>query len=147
MKSQFFMLLFIYQFITVNMNAQWQAADCEPFRFAVIADVQYCACQPNGTRFYQNSKMKLATCVDTLNTKKLDFVTNLGDVVDHDFASFDSILPLFSKLSVPLYPVLGNHEYQNMNCEQQPLVHTRLGMSARYYDFVVKKWRFIGKLH
>jgi len=127
----------------LQLFAQWTGTDCESFKFGIVTDVQYCPCPTSGTKFYANSPSKLSICFDSLNTKNLEFIVHLGDVVDRDFVNFDVILPVFARATVPLYHVLGNHEYQNMNCEQQPLVHTKLGMNSKYYDFTIKKWRFI----
>ncbi len=41
--------------------------------FGIIADVQYCECVPQGTRFYSNSLKKLAECTRDFNARELRY--------------------------------------------------------------------------
>ncbi|MEZ4774246.1 MAG: metallophosphoesterase [Bacteroidia bacterium] len=112
------------------------------FSFGVIADVQYCDCDTKGSRFYRLSPAKLDSSVAVLATKELSFVVHLGDVIDRDYRSFDTILPIFDRLDTPVYFVLGNHEFSVDDGEKEK-VPGRLGLEKRYYDYTVQNWRFI----
>ncbi len=111
------------------------------FSFGAIADCQYCDC--DGTRRqYRLSPEKLMNCVEDLNTKELNHVVHLGDFIDKDWKSFDVLLPIISGLEAPMRHVLGNHDFSVAD-EFKDQVPKRLGLTDRYYDFAVGKWRFL----
>lgn len=110
--------------------------------FGVTADPQYCDCDTRGSRHYRASPDKLSACVNAMNSMDLDFVINLGDFIDRDFASFDRLMPIWQALKHPRYQVLGNHDYEVAE-DKKALVSERLGMSSTRYDFALPGWRFI----
>ncbi len=112
------------------------------FSFGAIADCQYCNTDDGGTRKYRLSVKKLQSCVDHLNTLELAFVTHLGDFIDKDFESFDTVGPIFAQLKAPRYHVLGNHDFSVADDRKHDVV-AKLGMAAKYYDFQVKGWRYV----
>lgn len=122
------------------MNAS--AADADTFQFGVIADCQYCSDPGTGLRKYSMSVEKLAQCVDHLNTLNLKYVVHLGDFIDRDFESFNVVGPIFDRLEAPKYHVLGNHDFSVAD-EKKEAVPQKLGLSSRYYDFLVNRWRFV----
>lgn len=118
------------------------AAEPTSFTFGAIADCQYCDADTGGVREYRMSPEKLQAAVNDLNTKDLEFTVHLGDFIDKDWESFDVVGPIYKQLKMPAYHVLGNHDYSVAD-DKKALVHRRLGMPARYYDFVVHGWRFV----
>lgn len=112
------------------------------FSFGVMADVQYCDCEQAGTRHYRSSPGKLQEAVDTFNTKDIAFVVSLGDFIDRNFSSFDTLNQITSRLKVPLHHVIGNHDY-SVETVYQDEVPEVLGLKKRYYDFSKSGWRFI----
>jgi manganese-dependent ADP-ribose/CDP-alcohol diphosphatase len=80
--------------------------------------------------------------VADFNTMDLDFVTHLGDFIDRDFKNFDVLNPIFDKLTVPKYHVLGNHDFSVADHLKKD-VPAKLGMPAKYYDYEVKGWRYV----
>ena len=110
--------------------------------FGVIADCQYCDCPSSTQRFYRNSPAKLESCVRELNQHSLDFVVHLGDYIDKDFASFDTLQPVIAQLRAPLRQVLGNHDFSVAESLKRK-VPKRMGLSNRFYSFTIKGWRFI----
>jgi len=119
-----------------------QDVEMPVFSFGLIADVQYANVEPAGTRFYRESLEKLKACVEDLNTHDLDFVIQVGDLIDRDFASFDDLLPIYKKLNAPRYHVLGNHDYA-VSENRLTDVPKRLGLKRRHYDFAIGSWRFV----
>ncbi|MCC6144340.1 MAG: metallophosphoesterase, partial [Candidatus Hydrogenedentes bacterium] len=111
-------------------------------RFGVFADVQYCDCDPGPTRYYREALGKAEACVSAFNAQDLAFVVHLGDAIDRDFVSFDTIVPVFSGLKATGYQVLGNHDYA-VDAEKKAEVHARLGMPDRWYAFIHGDWRFV----
>jgi len=112
-------------------------------KIGVFADCQYCNCETAGTRFYRNSLEKLEECINQFNqNKKIDFVVGLGDIIDRDFASFDSVNAILSKSKNEVYQVIGNHdlEVEKMFLEQVP---SKLNLEKTWYAFNKKGWHFI----
>ena len=112
------------------------------FRFGVVADCQYADVQSQGVREYALSDKKLKSCVEHLNVLDLRYVVSLGDLIDRNFQSFDTVLPIVRDLEMPVYHVLGNHDYSVAD-KWKAEIPGKLGMPSRYYDFEVDDWRFV----
>lgn len=110
--------------------------------FGVIADCQYCDCPSTTQRFYRNSPRKLEACIAEFNKNELDFAVHLGDYIDKDFRSFDTLQPIIDQLKAPLKQVLGNHDFSVVESLKRK-VPKRMGLSRRYYSFKIRNWRFI----
>lgn len=122
------------------MNNKMASAQVE---FGVFADCQYCNCETVGSRFYKNSVSKLETCIQTFNkNRNLSFIVGLGDFIDRDFSSYDTILPLLKSSEKEIYQVLGNHDFEvektNFN-----KVAEKLNLTKTYYSFTKNGWQFI----
>jgi manganese-dependent ADP-ribose/CDP-alcohol diphosphatase len=114
-----------------------------PIVFAAIADVQYCDCEPKGTRFYRESVWKLREAMQWIARVETDFIISVGDIIDRDFASYATILPeYFAGSDGDRYSVLGNHDWK-VEQEDQELVLGTLGLESRYDCFGVDGWRFL----
>ena len=109
--------------------------------FGIVADLQYCDSPPTINRYYRKSPKKLQNAIDEFNRNQLDFVINLGDLIDQKWQSYDGILPLFDTIKAPVFHVLGNHDYE-VDEQYKPEVHKKL-ITQKYYDFSVENWRFI----
>ncbi len=107
--------------------------------FGVIADIQYADQDTASGRHFRASLTRLDECVADVNSHDLTFTIQLGDLIDRDAASFDRILPVFDRLAMPRYHVLGNHDFP-MPREQ---VLSKLGLEAAYYSFSYDGWRFV----
>lgn len=112
------------------------------FSFGVIADIQYCECVPLGTRFYSNSLNKLEDSIRDFNARDMSFVIQLGDLIDKDIESFESVLTVLNKIKAKKYNVLGNHDY-NVDDEEKENVPEKIGLVSRYYEFISNGWRMI----
>ena len=110
--------------------------------FGVIADCQYCDCPSTTQRFYRKSPHKLQACVTEFNKHELAFAVHLGDYIDKDFASFDTLQPIIDQLRAPLRQVLGNHDF-SVDEQLKRKVPKRMGLARRYYSFTIEDWRFI----
>ena len=119
--------------------------DVPQFRFGVIADVQYCACEPSSAmnRYYAQSTDKLAEALKTFAQHDLRFILDLGDLIDRDFNSFDTILPVYDAAQVPVHRVLGNHDYA-VNVSHLEEIPRQLGLDpAGYYAVDYDHWRLV----
>jgi len=112
------------------------------FSFGIIADCQYHNEEGSGVRKYARSKEKLESCVTHFNSLDLTYSIHLGDFIDRDYESFDVVVPIYSKLKMPKYHVLGNHDFV-VSGDKRSEVHKKMGMPSKYYDFSVKGWRFV----
>lgn len=110
----------------------------------LIADPQYADQESRGKRHYRESLWKLQEAIDTFNLRQVDFVQTLGDVIDKNWASFDSILPIYANLDPKIdhYHLLGNHDFSYDSVHFTHLVE-RLNMPDRYYSYTLNNWRFI----
>jgi manganese-dependent ADP-ribose/CDP-alcohol diphosphatase len=112
------------------------------FQFGIIADCQYCDIEREGIRYHALSESKLNKSVKHLNRYDPEFVVNLGDLIDRDYESFDVVLPIIARINSPVYHVLGNHDFFVAESLKEQIPE-KIGMASRYYDFVLKGWRFI----
>jgi manganese-dependent ADP-ribose/CDP-alcohol diphosphatase len=111
-------------------------------RIGILTDNQYCNCPDNGKRFYRSSLAKLDNCISAFNSLKLDAVFNLGDLIDHDYGSYDSVLTRYGKIRAPFYIALGNHDYM-IKKSYRPGLMDRLGMKAGYYTVALGNWTMV----
>ena len=141
LKNRF--LKFIFLFSLTAFVFSFGRSETKPiFSFGIIADVQYCECAPVGTRFYSNSLNKLAESIMNFNARDMSFVIQLGDLIDKDIESIESVLPVFNKIKAKKYNVLGNHDY-NVDEKEKENVHEKIGLVSRYYTFGSNGWRMI----
>jgi len=116
--------------------------DIKPVRVGILTDCQYCNCSVSGPRNYILSLSKLDSCVDVFNLLSLDAIFHLGDMIDHNYSSFDSVIPRFQQFQPIVHLVLGNHDYM-IKKQFKPGLLDRLGMKEGYYVVNLSNWRFI----
>ena len=110
--------------------------------FGVLADAQFAASPASGSRSYDRSWLKVRNALDVFNGRGVRFVVHLGDLIDHDAASYDLILGAFAHSRAPVRYVLGNHDL-DVAPELRAGVLSRLGIGRGYYAFPEGGWRFI----
>ncbi|MBU2907279.1 metallophosphoesterase [Arenibacter algicola] len=119
-----------------------KAGSNQDLAIGIVADCQYCHCESTPSRFYKNSPVKLQNAVDSLNSSPLDYAIHLGDFIDRDFSSFDTVGPIWNTLKTKKFQVLGNHDFSVAD-SLKPLVPNKMNLKQRYYSFVEQNWRFI----
>ena len=112
------------------------------FKIGVIADCQYCNCDIKWDRYYKKAPQRLKEAVATLNKDSLNYTIHLGDFIDKDYTSLDSILPTWETLTSKPYHVLGNHDFEVQDSLKEKVLE-KLNIKKRYYSFVENDWRFI----
>jgi manganese-dependent ADP-ribose/CDP-alcohol diphosphatase len=110
-------------------------------RFGLMADIQYCDCDTKGSRYYRNSLAKLEAAVDDFNAHQVEFVLNLGDLVDRNHEDLDAVTDRQRMLKARIYNVLGNHDYEGVDSNKK--LYKKLGLPSDYFSFEEKGWRFI----
>jgi manganese-dependent ADP-ribose/CDP-alcohol diphosphatase len=113
-------------------------------KIGLVADPQYANQPTRGKRYYKESLWKIEEAVDTFNYKNVDFVQSLGDIIDIEWGSYDSILPIYKKLNpdIKSYQLLGNHDFSIDSTHLSGLLE-KLSMPNYYYSYSKKGWRFI----
>ena len=113
-------------------------------KIGLVADPQYADKPTQGLRHYKQSLLKLEEAIDTFNIQHVDFVQNLGDIIDEEWDSFDTILPIYNKLkpTIENYHLLGNHDFSVDSTHLSGLLE-KLSMPDYYYSYSKQGWRFI----
>jgi len=110
--------------------------------FGVVADIQYADADKKGNRDYRNTLSKLEKCVTEFNSHDLDFVINLGDMIDHDYISYDKPLAILGNLKASLHNVIGNHDFE-VDDQFKDQIRKRLKNKTGYFDFELGDILFI----
>jgi|TARA_B110000238_G_C16000891_1_gene384403 manganese-dependent ADP-ribose/CDP-alcohol diphosphatase len=132
-------LLFLLGFLAIIACKETKKMS---FKIGIISDCQYCDCTVKWNRHYKKAPHRLEQAIKTLNKDTLNYTIHLGDFIDKDFKSLDSVLPLWKKLKSKSYHVLGNHDFE-VKDSLKTVVISRLDLQNRYYSFIEKDWRFI----
>jgi len=80
--------------------------------------------------------------VDYLNRENPELVINLGDLIEVDFNNYQAIIPELNKLNMPVYHVLGNHDYE-INESKKDSLYNIFNLERGYYDISKAGWKFI----
>jgi len=140
-------ILFLYSFIVTQPPALMSIKDNQQtdqviLSFGVIADVQYCEGKSYGSRFFRNSLSKLDEAINDLNNIDVDFIVNLGDLIDRDFKSYEPIMQILEKSDNRIFHVLGNHDF-TVKPKYRNNVRDILTGEETYYSFAKWGFRFI----
>ena len=113
-------------------------------KIGLVADPQYADKPAKGKRYYKESLWKLKEAIVTFNDNSVDFVQNLGDIIDVEWNSYDSIIPIYQNLKSDIqnYHLIGNHDFAVDSIHLANLLEV-LSMPDYYYSYVKKEWRFI----
>jgi len=130
--------------LPLHRSSTAQVADAEKALFSVglVADAQYADAEPRGIRYYRNSIPKLDAAAKAINEAQVNFSIHLGDLIDHDFSSFDDILEPLRTLEKPVYQILGNHDFV-VEDDKKSEVPVKMGITNPYYAFSKAQFRFI----
>ncbi len=113
-------------------------------KIGLIADPQYADKPNNGNRYYRESLWKLEEAIEVFNSSDVDIIQTLGDVIDTNWNSFDSILPIYQNIrgEIENFHILGNRDFNIAPMHYVNLLD-RLSMPEYYYSYVRDNWRFI----
>jgi len=114
-------------------------------RFGIVTDCHYADADAQGVRFYRESLDKLSECVALMNTKKVDFLIELGDFKDQDkppvekktLSYLQAAEKVLKKFKGPTYYVLGNHDMDSISKMQflKRVENTKIDSNRSYYSF------------
>lgn len=140
-SSTFILILVSFVFFNCK-NKEEVAPVTKTIGIGIIADCQYCDCDIKWNRYYKKSPQRLKKAIEKLNTHNLAYTIHLGDFIDKDFKSFDSINPIWANLKSESYHVLGNHDFEVID-SLKPLIPGKMGLEKRYYSIDKSNWKFI----
>lgn len=92
-----------------------EAEDRPAVRFGLITDLHYADKPPAGTRYYRETPAKLAEAAGRFRQDRLDFIVELGDLIDaadtvaEELSYLTRIDRDFAAISTNRHYVLGNH--------------------------------------
>jgi manganese-dependent ADP-ribose/CDP-alcohol diphosphatase len=112
------------------------------FTFGVIADVQYCECEPEDSRFYRLSPARLREAVNSFRADSVSFIVNLGDLIDRGYESFKPVLHILDSSGLQVYNLLGNHDY-SIDDRYKKRLPPAMPAKEGYYSFNHLNFRFI----
>lgn len=112
------------------------------FTFGLIADVQYCNCEPAGTRYYRESLPKLRNAVNEFRADSVGFIVNLGDLIDHDIESYKPVLQILDSSRIKVYHTTGNHDY-SVDARYKKRLPLPMPSKDGYYSFQTGNFRMI----
>jgi manganese-dependent ADP-ribose/CDP-alcohol diphosphatase len=108
------------------------------FSFGVLADVQYADQDTVNGREYRRSRDKLRSASEWFARERLEFVIQLGDLVDKGVDNLDRVLAGWESLA-PKRHVIGNHDAE---IDRATLLG-RLKLERGYYQFAAPGWHFL----
>ena len=108
------------------------------FSFGVLADLQYADQDTANGREYRRSLDKLRSASEWFARERLEFVIQLGDLVDKGIDNLDRVLASWESLA-PKRHVIGNHDGE---IDRAALLK-RLKLERGYYQFAAPGWRFL----
>ncbi|MDC9721717.1 MAG: metallophosphoesterase [Urechidicola sp.] len=147
MKTSNYKFLLLFTLVLTLINCKKESlTESKSFSIGIISDCQYCDCDirlvGGADRYYRKAPDRLRKAIAELNKHELEFTIHLGDFIDKDFKSFDSINPIWDKLKSKSYHVLGNHDFSVADSLKNK-VPNKMGLTNRYYSFELNNWKFI----
>jgi predicted phosphodiesterase len=126
-----------------TVNSRPGEQNQEPlFTFGVIADVQYCDCDPEGSRFYRLSPARLREAVNSFKTDSVNFILNLGDLIQRGYESYKPVLDILDSSGLQVYNLAGNHDY-SVDDRYKRRLPLAMPSKEGYYSFDHMNFRFI----
>jgi predicted phosphodiesterase len=110
--------------------------------FGVVADVQYCDCEAQGTRYYRLSPAKLREAMAAFKQDSVQFIINLGDLIDREYSSFAPVLDILDSSGLETWHCLGNHDF-SVDPELKDRIPVAGPGNKGYYSFTLEQFRFI----
>ena len=141
MKKCFYVFIALFIFI-LTAFAQKDQTNQPALSFGVITDCHFIDAPRKGRRHYRLADKKLKEAIGQFNSQSLDFVVNLGDLINDDFDSLAMSLSIIKLSKAPVYSALGNHDLYVEDGKKEK-VAAKLRLKKRYYDFKVKGWRLV----
>ncbi len=113
-------------------------------KLGIITDAHYSTKGNSAGRYYSASKGKISEAVQAFNNAGVEMAISLGDLVDNEYTDYSDIQVELARLSMPMYKILGNHDFITPYSEEQQAAALKvLGISNRYFSVVQNGVRLI----
>jgi alkaline phosphatase len=115
-------------------------------RIGLLTDIHYADKEHAGNRYYRESLGKIVTAADELGKQKLDFLVELGDLIDTvkepetDKKHLRTINTELQKISDKRYYVLGNHCVETLTKDE---FLGEIGQEKSFFSFDRNGYHFI----
>ncbi|MDR0610390.1 MAG: metallophosphoesterase [Planctomycetaceae bacterium] len=115
-------------------------------RIGLLTDIHYADKEHAGSRYYRESVSKIATANDELRKQKLDFLVELGDLIDTvkepetDKKHLKTINSELQKISDKRYYILGNHCVETLTKDE---FLSEIGQEKSFFSFDRNGYHFI----
>jgi alkaline phosphatase len=115
-------------------------------RIGLLTDIHYADKEHAGNRYYRESSDKIAVAADELRKQKLDFLVELGDLIDSvkepetDKKHLKIINTELQKISDKRYYVLGNHCVETLTKDE---FLREIGQEKSFFSFDRNGYHFI----
>lgn len=130
---------------SMAMDSEKSEADVG-VKFGLFTDMHHADKPHAGTRYYRETLSKFAEAQDKLRHESLDFVVELGDLIDaadsveKELTYLKRINREYEKLAANRYYVLGNHCVDTLTKEE---FLGEVGQAKSYFSFNQSDWHFI----
>ena len=116
----------------------------EMVSLGIVTDVHYADKDVNNERYYRESGAKLEAAVRDFNSRNVDMVISLGDIVDNEYENYGDINTHLASLTMPLYKILGNHDFISpFDWNKQNAALQTLGITNRYFSVIKGDFRLL----
>lgn len=139
------LFLFLIQVMicfTVFRFAGAQVPGEPEIRLGIMTDIQYCNSPTTGLRHYRLSLLKVDSAAEAMREFGPAHIFHLGDLIDHDFENYDSVLPRMQQFPSKVHLLAGNHDFM-VGKEYKQQVYSRIGMNPDGYSIIDGDWQFI----
>lgn len=155
MRRRNFLYTTAYGIGGLVLPAEKRIKKITPTRFGIVTDIHYSEAPDNIglSRYYHQSKEKLAEFVEVMNEEKVDFIIELGDLKDQrtppneaeTLKFLDTIENTLRKFNGPVYHVLGNHDHDSISKSQflKSISNHGFHEALNYYSFSKNGLHFV----
>jgi len=135
-------LIIILSFLNISIFSYSQERPI--LKIGLIADPQYKSKGKLNGRYYKDSYRKIKEAINILNKEEVDFVQNMGDMIDQGIGNYDIINKLYEGLNndIEVHNLLGNHDFL-VSPDYFKELKDLMSMPDFYYSYSIKNWRFI----
>ncbi|MDR2706917.1 MAG: metallophosphoesterase [Planctomycetaceae bacterium] len=115
-------------------------------RIGLLTDIHYADKEHAGSRYYRESPDKIAAAANELGKQKLDFLVELGDLIDTvkkpetDKKHLRTINTELQKISDKRYYVLGNHCVETLTKDE---FLDEIGQEKSFFSFDQNGYHFV----
>ncbi len=131
-----------------SRGAEGPTGDDNRLVFGLVTDVHYADTDTKGTRYYRDSRAKLAAAVEEFHREKVAMVVELGDLInagpskEAELEYLETVQKVLEPLTIPRHFVLGNHCVDTLT-KGEFLKACGREAEPTYYSFDMSGYHFV----